>query len=276
MYTLTIQLVGLAGFILILLYVQHELSYDRYHEQADRIYRVVQERPVNSPEGTDGHAVTPAALASTLVEAYPEVAAATPIVSRSALLSVGDQHFWEDGIWAGPPFFEIFTVPMLHGDRETALAEPHSIVLTESLARKVFGAENPVGRTLVYDNQEPYTVTGVLADVPATSSLPYAFVADFPRSLIERDNVWNSNNTHTFLLLAEATDAAPLEAKLPALVDVYVVMHRWLGGFAYHIPVSPGIYVLTGGIVVFMALLTVSYQSIKAARADPVQRLRNE
>ena len=211
----------LAAFILILLFVQHELSYDRFHENAGRIYRVVQRQSGYVYLGTDVFASTPAPLAATLVEEYPEVAAATPIMSRSVLLGSGDQHFSEEGIWADEHFFDVFTVTFLHGSPETALAEPHSVVLTESLARKIFGEGNPVGQTLLYQDEELYTVTGVASDVPTNSSLRYAFIADYPISEIYYEGTWNSSAAHTFFLLADGADEVQFQAKLPALVEKY-------------------------------------------------------
>lgn len=92
--------VGIACFLIILIFIQHELSYDRFHTNADRIYRVVQQQPGSIYLGTDRFAVTPAPLASTLVQEFPEVKHATSVDDGSALLSLDDRHFYEEGIWA--------------------------------------------------------------------------------------------------------------------------------------------------------------------------------
>jgi putative ABC transport system permease protein len=135
--------VGLACFILILLFVQHEISYDRFHEKADRIHRVVRQQPGNVFLGSDYFAVTPAPLAGTLVREYPEVVTAITIGHQGALLSVGENHLWEDGLWADAHFFEVFSFPLIYGDSESALSEPGRIILTQSLSRKMFGDRDP-------------------------------------------------------------------------------------------------------------------------------------
>lgn len=133
--------VGVACFWLISLYVQFELSFDRYHEKSDRIYRVVAHQPGNIYLGTDHFAVTQAVLAKTLKQEYPEVLAAVTIDdANNVLISVDEKDFYEDGLlMADDELFELFDFPFLVGDPKTALAELFSIVLTEEVAHKYFG-----------------------------------------------------------------------------------------------------------------------------------------
>ncbi|MEX1054889.1 MAG: ABC transporter permease, partial [Rhodothermales bacterium] len=218
--------VGLACFILIFLFIEHEHSYDRFYENGDKIHRVVQRQPGNVFLGSDYFAVTPAPLAPTLVEEFPEVSAATTVSSQSALLSSGDQHFWEEGIWADPHFFDVFSFDLRRGRGETALAEPGSIILTESLAAKIFGDLDPIGQSLLHQNRDTYTVTGIVEDPPENSTLRF----DFVTTLLSQSNyannlakqAWNNNSWHTFFMLAPGADAADLQAKMPALVEKYV------------------------------------------------------
>jgi putative ABC transport system permease protein len=216
---------GLACFVMILLFVQHELSYDRFHDGSEDIYRVIQRQPGNVYLSTDVFAVTPAALAGALAAEYPEVRAATPVMARNVLLGDSTATFLEEGIWASNEFFDVFTADFVYGSPVSALAEPQSLVLSRSLALKIFGETNPVGQTLTYQTDALYTVTGVIRDTPPNSSLRYSFIADFPQSEIAYEGVWNSNNTHTFFRLAEGVDASEFEAKLPSLVSKYGV-HR--------------------------------------------------
>ena len=217
--------VGLACFILILLFVQYELSYDRFYENADHTYRMVKRYPGYTFHGMDSYAVTPGQLAATLVEEYPEVKAATTITDQSALLSLNDEHFWEKGLWADPHFFEVFTFPLLQGNPKTALAQPNSIVLTESLSRKIFKDKNPIGETLLFGKNDLYKVTGIMPDVPDNSSLKFSFVTailsqdDYQGNLAK--NTWNSN-FYTFFVLADGADAAQLQAKMPAFLEKYL------------------------------------------------------
>jgi len=218
--------IGLACVILILVYVRYELSFDRFHENADRIFRIVQRQPGNVFLGSDHFAVTPAPLASTLVDEYPEVTHATTITSNNALISHGDVHFYEEGLKADAHLFEVFTFPMIHGIAETALVEPNTIVLTESLARKIFGDEDPMGQTLIHQNQDAFTVTGVIEDVPDNAHFTFAFVtsirsdSNYLRNLEE--GRWNNNSWFTYFLLEEGSDYQQVQAKMRAFTEKYL------------------------------------------------------
>ena len=227
--------VGLASFILILLFVQHELSYDRFLDHSDRIYRVVQWKPGADYLGSDYFAVTPPPLASTLVRDYPEVTHATSIRNREVVFRLKDLSFRENGIWASEQFFEVLPFPLLQGDPATALAEPNTIVLTASLAQKFFGDQDPMGQTIL-GFQTPYTVTGIIPDVPANTSIPFTFVMSFVslrQQFAQRveENIWDAGsghlpwdpgNVYTYFVLAEGVSPAHFEAKLPDLVAAYV------------------------------------------------------
>ena len=154
--------VGLAAFILIGLYVQYELSFDKYHENADRIYRVVKK---------EGRTFTAAPLGPALKENFPEVEAVTRIIqSQKMLISHEQDHFLEETFyWAGPETFKIFTIPFIIGDSETALRNPNSIVLSQRTAKKYFGNEEPLGKILTVNNRTNFTVAGIFSDMPANS-----------------------------------------------------------------------------------------------------------
>lgn len=211
--------VGLSCFILIFLYVQHELSYDRFYSNADQIYRVYQQQKGNNFLGSDYFAVTPAGLAGALKAECPEVSQATSIGERSVLLGGEKEHFFEKGLMADPNFFGVFPFPFLQGDAGRALQEPNSIVLTRSLAKKLFGDQEALGKTVDYQDQEPYTVTAVLEDPPTNISFKFSFVA----SIISADEnyqeqikseKWRNNGIHTFLTVSKKADPAQLQDKL--------------------------------------------------------------
>ena len=215
--------IGLACFMLIMRYVQYELSFDRFHEKADRIHRMVVRVPSWVYLGNDHFSLTPAPLAKTLVNEYPEVAHATTLKTLNALLGYGDEHFYEPGLEADAYLFEVFTFPMRIGHPETALAEPNTIVLTQSLAEKIFGDENPMGKTLTFQNQEAYTVTGVIEDVPDNAHFTFSFV----RSLVSSSDYlgaldyWSRISWYTYFVLQEEAAYAPLQAKMEALAETY-------------------------------------------------------
>ena len=216
---------GMTCFLLILFFVRYEFSYDRFYPDADRIHRVTLHQPGNVYLGTDNYAVTPPPLASVLRDHYPDVSTATSLRNRSALLSQDNKHFWEDGIWADAHFFDVFSIPLLQGQTETALQQPNSIVLTEGLARKIFGRQDPLNQVITVGGSDTFTVTGLVADPPRQSSIKYNFItsilshADYARRIEE--NLWGSSNVHTFVRFTEDAKAADFEAKLPALVETY-------------------------------------------------------
>ena len=222
--------VGLACFILIALFVQYEFSYDRLYENAGDVYRVVKQDPGSPFQGNDYFAVTPAPLAQALEDEFPEVIYATTIdvfTDKQALLTVAEMHFWEPGIWADDDFFNVLPLEFIRGNRQNALENPFSIVLTESLTARIFGAENPIGKSLMHQNQDVFTVTGVIPDVPENASLQFAFVrsinslASYTYNLEQNPYRWENNSWYTFFLMPDASLDA-LQSKLPALTEKYV------------------------------------------------------
>lgn len=213
---------GLACFILILLFVQHEFSYDGFHKKADRIYRVVQKRP--TPDGANYWAVTSPAMAGTLLREFPEVVAATAVMETfNPLLSLGDQHFREQGILADTAFLSIFTFPLLEGNPKTALKDPAGIVLTRSLAQKIFGEKNPIGRTLLYRGQNPHVVTGIMPDVPETTHLRFNYILpiqsdEYYRNCVTKE-AWFNNGLYTYAVLAKGATAQQAEGKMSAYIE---------------------------------------------------------
>ena len=158
--------IGMTCCILILLWVQHELSYDKFNVKAKDIYRVVENQYYAGGE-IFPVAVTPAALAPALKEKFPEIIRATRFSRRWWTIKYGEDIFNEAGGLADPEIFEIFTIPFIKGDPQTALSDPNSIVLTQNLAEKYFGDEEPIGKTLIINNDENFVVSGVIKNIPA-------------------------------------------------------------------------------------------------------------
>lgn len=216
---------GLTCFIIAMLYVQHELSYDLFYKNADRIYRIYQRQIGNVHLGTDQFAVTPALLPSVLHEECPEVEYATSVAVDFALLTFDDHHFYERGLAADPNFFNVFAIPFLQGNPTRAFDDPVNIVITASLAEKIFGTRDPIGQFVNYQNGEPFAVTGVIADPPSNSSLQYSFIVNLLSNTYYSEEIkkttWNNNAFHTFFLLSEGADPAQLQSKFPALIKKY-------------------------------------------------------
>ena len=210
--------IGLACCLLIFLFVQDEMSYDRYHEKADRIYRAGFDAVLNN--NASSGVVSCGPLAPALVAEFPEVEAATRVRNYGfPVFRYGDKVFSEERVfWVDSTFVDVFTVPFILGDAKTALNKPASIVLTQSMANKYFGNENPIGKSLNSDNRRDYLVTGVVKDVPANSHFHYDFLASIVTYPINEDVFWVSNNYYTYFALKEGHSAKALEEKIQELL----------------------------------------------------------
>ncbi len=221
---------GMAATLLILLYVQDELSYDQYHENADQIYRVSREWVNDKGETTLhlGHCAPP--FGPLLENDFDGmIDQAVRITDGGGPLMVyEDVKIEEENFYFGEnSIFEIFSWPLISGDAQNALSEPSRVVLTESAARRYFGEEDPVGKQIIFNNfgySVPMTVTGVAEDIPHNSHFHWEFMASFAtiEQLFGREAMmqnWGSNNYGTYLLLANNVDAASLEEQLPAFLD---------------------------------------------------------
>jgi putative ABC transport system permease protein len=217
--------VGLACCFLIFLYVHFELSYDRFHDKADRIYRVVGDW--RSSGETLHWYVTPGPLARSIKGEFPQVQEVTRFINGTVLIQKGNFKFQETHtIYADSSIFSVFDFLLKYGDPRTALKEPNSIVLSETAAQKYFGHSNPVGQHLLLTSLNlPGIVTGVMKDIPLNSHIKadmLVSMATYSRSLqpwVEQD--WGSYLYSTYLLLSPGSDPAILQSKLPALVEKY-------------------------------------------------------
>jgi putative ABC transport system permease protein len=214
--------VGIATCLLILLYVMDELSYDRYNTHADRIYRVN-----NEVKFGDNHfdlAVAPAMLGPTMVKEFPQVQQYTRIVwYGSFLVRKGSENIRQDRVaYADSTLFDVFTLPMIDGDPKTALKEPHSLVITESMAKKYFNRTDVVGKDLLINDTGNYRITGVIKDIPKQSHFNFDFFVDASENPDSRSDNWLSENWSTYILLKKNADVKTLESELNPMMDRYV------------------------------------------------------
>ncbi len=216
--------VGLTCFLLLMIYVQYELSYERFHANSQRIFRVAIHLPVWNYKGSMDFCLTTAQLAPTLEDTYPEVVAATRLGTESRPLSYGDKKFLEQGIYGDPKLFEVFTFPLVKGDPETALAEPYSVVISRRLADKFFRDADPIGKVLRLDDKMDFRITGIAENVPPNSHIQFDYILSFATLKamgnrgIER---WGTIDYCTYVLLSDADRSKELEAKFPSMVEQY-------------------------------------------------------
>jgi len=212
---------GLATCLLLTIWILHELSFDRFHEKADRLYRASMEYSFGGQ--TNKTSVSPTALLPVLQKNFPEVENGVRLynpASYNPFIVRKDDKLFQEGrfYYADSTFFEIFSFPLKEGSIQHALTEPRSVVLTKSMAAKYFGDEDPMGKILQINNRAEYTVTGVMEDVPSNSFLQFDFMASFSSLDQSHEQIWWSANYQTFLLLAPHTHVAELQNKTNALV----------------------------------------------------------
>jgi putative ABC transport system permease protein len=213
--------IGMAACFLILLWVQDELGFDAYHENADSIYRLT----IDASLGTQMKApVTAAPVGPAMASEYPEVLqyARLSRPNRSPVV-VGDQEFFEENVaFADNSLFELFSFPFLSGDSRTALKTAYTAVITEEIARKYFGDADPIGKMIKFGGDRDYAITGVVKNIPANSHFTFDILRSMEtqyaeiRPLMEN---WMAISQYTYILLAENADHKALEQKLPALIE---------------------------------------------------------
>ncbi len=227
--------VGMACGMLILLAVRHDLSYDRFHDNADRIYRVV---TIDRAFGVSSQRVgmTIPAVAPTARSTFPEIEAAVRLVGGGQqLLSVGERDIYAESVFlADSSFFRVFDFEVLAGHPPSALVEPNTVVLAESMARRLFGDVDPMGQTVRANQQNDYRVTGIVADPPPNSHLVFdALVSLYPTDSEEDAGFrewlesWSGIGIITYLLLDRPESAAGLEIKLEEMLRERDVNSIW-------------------------------------------------
>src|SRR5574341_968029 len=209
--------IGMACAALILLYVRHELRYDQYHQQKDRIYRLVSKVQGASYEAV---AKVPGPWSIAAQRDFPEIEKVTRFVFlNQVLVSRGEKRFYEaGGFYADSTVFEVFSFPLLQGNPKTVLTQPNAIVITEAFAQKYFGGEEPLGQTLRFDNQNDYLVTGVMANVPTHSHFTFDFIVSMATYANPRREDWQWLQYYTYLLLKAGGAPQAVADKFPALL----------------------------------------------------------
>ncbi len=201
--------VGMASAILILLWIQNEVGYDKFHEKSDRIYEAWNRDTFSNK--LQCWNTTPKVLARTLERDMPEVEQVTRVDwRRSYLFSIGEKRLTVKGNLVDSNFFNTFTFPLIKGDPNTVLKDMYSIVLTESLAKSFFGNEEPMGKIVRIDNRDNLTVTGIMKDLPNNTRFNFEYVIPwaFLRKTGGDDQSWGNNSTRNYVLLKKNASIA--------------------------------------------------------------------
>ncbi len=256
--------VGLACFLLIALYVKDELSYDRYNANANRIYRV--SRTFLSSEGTVSLKLAQVAppFGPLINQDFPEAEQVVRVLDSDGLVRFGEHSFNEKDVYlAEANLFRVFDFTLLSGNPDHALENPFSILFSRPMAEKYFGHENPVGKTVRYNNQFDLTVTGVFEPLPAQSHFHPGFLLSFStlndNRIYGADGLrsnWSNNSFNTYVLLKPGSDPQRIEAAFPAFQDK-------------HLPVEEGRKPSAGSVLNLQKLGDIHLRSHTDSEVEP-------
>lgn len=206
--------IGIACCILIMFWVLDELSYDRFHKNAEDLYVAT---------FSNGSKVTPTALSGFLKAEYPDIIRTSRYSPQGRdLLKYEDTDIYQEGgIMVDPDFLKMFTVPFLKGNPETALDDPNSILLSEEVAQKLFGTSDPIGQSLIYNTRVDLKVTGVFKDYPSNSHMQFLYILPVELARIHNRNLdtWEVNNIRTYVQLQKNTPVTSVDAKITDVVE---------------------------------------------------------
>ncbi|TKG94043.1 FtsX-like permease family protein [Puteibacter caeruleilacunae] len=214
--------IGIMACVFIMLYVQSELSYDKFHENSHRIYRVNLLSTGNNDN--NNWAKSSAPLKNAMLDEIPEVEEAVRVTTYwKPVMQYNDKVFNETKwCFADDNFFNVFTSSFIQGGPSEALVKPYTVVLTESTAKRYFGDENPLGKTLTRKYNYDWTVTGVIKDFPENSHLKPDFIASIKSRPYNTSSNWINNMLYTYVLLKEGASSQAFDTKLEAIVSNHV------------------------------------------------------
>jgi putative ABC transport system permease protein len=214
---------GIASSLVIFLFVYNDLSYDRFHKNAGKIYKVYQHSMLNGEESYD--AWSPVPMAAVLKSEYPEVADAVRLYQSDNIYAIVDQEYFniENALYVDSSFFVVFSFDLVRGDKRTILSEPHTVVLTESTAAKMFGKQDPMDKMIRFENDTSFfRVAGISQDPPENSHFDYDMLISMDAFWDNNSSFWLRNNVNTYILLQDGFFARDLEEKFPEMIKKYV------------------------------------------------------
>jgi putative ABC transport system permease protein len=211
--------IGMASAVLILMWVQNEISYDQFHQNKDHIYEAWNRGQMDDKIQCWDN--TPKILGLTLKKDYPEVQTVARCFNTWFVTSVGTKKFSTESMVVDPEFLKIFSFPLKQGNANTALDNPHSVIITEKTAKRLFGAEDPMNKIFRIDTLN-YTVTGIMADLPPNTKFHFDFLVNWnmTRTLGWDENFWDNNSVNTYVLLKPEANAAVFNEKIKTISQI--------------------------------------------------------
>jgi len=271
---------GMAACLFLVLWVQDERSYDFFHKNAVAIFRV------DANWETVRSSLTPYPLGPAIEKDVPEVRTTARQASLgTVVLRAGEKTFYESFAQAvDPSFLRIFSFPLLQGNPESALSQPHSLILTETLARKYFGRESPMGKTLTMDGQFDFTIAGIMKDVPANSTIQYDLLVplEFMREFGWYIDRWESVNVTTWAELGDRGQAEAVRTKISELFRTQLPSSPpepelvALTSINLHASAQPGqtsqkiqtVYLFSGLAVAILLVACINFMNLSTARSS--------
>ena len=287
--------IGIAACVLILQYVTFELSYEKFHTNKDHIYRVQQDRYDNGKLSTQW-AAGAYAVGNSFKDAIPEIEDYVKLLQRGQVITeINNQPLKIDQVFfASGSFFKIFTYPLLHGNVNTALAEPYTAAISETTAKTIFGNTNVVGKTIKFNRDNDYTISAVYKDAPVNTQLRPNILMSYATYIKQNgpdnnpETVWLGDGCLTYLLLRKGVDPALVEKKFIPVVDKFVGqdMKKFNASVTYllqpledihlysHYIMEPGptgdgktVYLLLGIAFFIIVIAWINYINLATARA---------
>lgn len=265
--------IGMTVCMLILLWVRNEVSYDRFHEKSDQLFRVMR---LSSTDSTQTSVVTPLPLAPAMKAQLPEVLGATRLswVGRRLLKNKNKVFYENDAYWVDNDFLTMFTFPFALGNPESAFSDPFSIVLTQSMAKKYFGNEDPLGKTLEINNEHRLTVTGVLKEPPVNSIFQFDYLMPFSlyQITMARKNDWSDVSYRTYVHLGEGCDLDQLKKKVSAIIAEHEPQYSGIGFFQpvkdiYYDFVKTNILIFSAVAFIVLTIACINFINLSTARS---------
>ena len=279
--------IGLSSCLLIALYIQHELNYDKFQQKGNRIVRVIMEYSFGSGTESKRGNFTSVRVAPVFKKTFPEVADAIRMANSERVVEYKDKLFSEKHfVFADPSFFDLFSFHLLQGNQRTALSAPYQVLISATAAKKYFKEETPVGKALrIGTDSNLYQVTGIIEDCPSNSQVKYDFIASFSSLGLgaEYEKAYWDANYITYLLLRDQPSIASLQAKLPAFMKkempgpgatinfflepfTSIHLHSEYGGFEPNNNIMY-IYILAAVALLILIIVCSTYINLSTARS---------
>ncbi|UPZ36949.1 ABC transporter permease [Sphingobacterium sp. PCS056] len=203
--------IGMAAVLMIAIWVQNQSQFDNFYSNKDNLYRVWNKYEDVGQIGMSNITSGPASV--TLKAEYPEVEHAARVYwNVDRLLSFDENKIKSKGTEVDPSFMEMFDFKLLKGNRSQVLSGPQNIILTESLSKKIFGDTDPLNKTLILDNKEPYQVSGIIADLPSNTDFDFNYLIPLTKADNYSPN-WNTSTFMTYIQLKDGTDVDAFNKK---------------------------------------------------------------